>query len=113
MYKLSSFDHINAKVDALTQKIDNLTITPATTVAAVAPNCEICGIPGHAAPECQLLTGTSTNQVKYAQGNPYSNTYNPGWKNHPNFLYKNNNALYAPNQAPTVPPGYHKAATNT
>ncbi|XP_050893343.1 uncharacterized protein LOC127099416 [Lathyrus oleraceus] len=41
MYELSSLDHINAKVDALTQKIDNLTITPAATMAAVAPNCEI------------------------------------------------------------------------
>ncbi|KAI5383056.1 hypothetical protein KIW84_070451 [Lathyrus oleraceus] len=86
MYEISSLDHVNAKVDSLTQKIDNLTITPATTVAAVAPNCKICGVPGHAAPEC--------------------------WENHQNFLYKNNNALDAPNQAPAVPPGYHKAATN-
>ena len=23
------------------------------------------------------------------QGNPYSNTYNPGWRNHLNFKYKN------------------------
>jgi hypothetical protein len=113
MYELSSLDHVNAKVDALTQKIDSLTITPTATVAAVAPNCEICGVQGNTAPECQLLIGTSTDQVNYAQGNPYSNTYNPGWKNHPNFSYKYNNALYAPNQTPTVPPGYQKAATNT
>ena len=97
MYELSSFDHVNAKVDALTQKIENLTITPAATVAAVAPNCEICGVPGHVALECQLLTGISTDQVNYAQGNPYSNTYNPGWKNHPNFSYKTNNAAMVPN----------------
>ncbi|XP_058741657.1 uncharacterized protein LOC131614045 [Vicia villosa] len=63
---------------------------------------------GHAVPECHLLTGVSPEPVNYAQGNPYSNTYNPGWKNHPNFLYKNNNALYAPGQAPGVPPGYQK-----
>ncbi|XP_050908983.1 uncharacterized protein LOC127122734 [Lathyrus oleraceus] len=113
MYEVSSLDHVNAKVDALTQKIHNLAITPTTTVAAVALNCEICGVPGHAAPECQLLTGVSTDQVHHAEGNPYSNTYNPGWKNHPNFSYKNNNALYAPNQSPAIPPGYHKAATNT
>ncbi|XP_050919410.1 uncharacterized protein LOC127136946 [Lathyrus oleraceus] len=113
MYELSNLDHVNAKVDALTQKIDNLTITLATTMAVVSPNCEICRVQGHTAPECQLLTGTSTDQVKYAQGNPYSNTYNPGWKNHPNFSYKNNNALYAPNQTPVVPPGYQKAVTNT
>jgi hypothetical protein len=111
MYEISSLDHVNAKVDSLTQKIENLTITPATTVAAIAPNYEICGVPGHAALECQLLIGVSIDQVNYAQGNPYSNTYNPGWKNHPNFSYKNNNALYAPNQAHVVPPGYQKATT--
>ncbi|XP_058745975.1 uncharacterized protein LOC131618833 [Vicia villosa] len=63
----------------------------------------------HAAPKCHLLAGVSPEPVNYAQGNPYSNTYNPGWKSHPNFSYKNNNALYAPGQAPSIPLGYQKA----
>ena len=25
--------------------------------------------------------------------NPYSNTYNPGWRNHPNFSWRNNQPL--------------------
>ncbi|XP_050875982.1 uncharacterized protein LOC127079642 [Lathyrus oleraceus] len=112
MYEISSLDHVNAKVDALTQKIENLTITLVATVAVVAPNCEICRVHGHTALECQLLIGISTDQVNSAQRNPYSNTYNPGWKNHPNFLYENSNTLYAPNQALAVPLGYHKATTN-
>ncbi|XP_058759534.1 uncharacterized protein LOC131632822 [Vicia villosa] len=109
MYEISSLDRVNAKVDALTQKIENLTVAPVAAVATVSPNCEICGMPGHAAPECHLLAGVSPEPVNYAQGNPYSNTYNPGWKNHPNFSYKNNSALYAPGQAPSIPPGYQKA----
>ncbi|XP_058726309.1 uncharacterized protein LOC131597641 [Vicia villosa] len=109
MYEISSLDRVNAKVDALTQKIENLTVAPIAAVAAVAPNCEICGMSGHAAPECHLLVGVSSEPVNYAQGNPYSNTYNPGWKNHPNFSYKNNNSLYASGQAPSIPPGYQKA----
>ncbi|XP_058750988.1 uncharacterized protein LOC131624001 [Vicia villosa] len=109
MYEISSLDRVNAKVNALTQKIENLTVAPVAAVAAVSPNCEICGMSGHAAPECHLLAGVSTELVNYAQGNPYSNTYNPGWKNHPNFSYKNNISLYAPGQAPSVPPGYQKA----
>jgi len=96
MYEISSLDHVHAKVDSLVQKLDNLIIPPATIVAVVTPNCELCGNPGHTAPECQILAGVAIDQVNYAQGNPYSNTYNPGWKNHPNFSYKNNNALYAP-----------------
>lgn len=96
MHGISSLDRVNDKVDALNQKIDNLTIPPAAIVAAVTPNCELWEVLGHTAPECQILAGASVDQVNYAQGNPCSNTYNPGWKNHPNFSYKNNNALYAP-----------------
>ncbi|XP_058766221.1 uncharacterized protein LOC131639782 [Vicia villosa] len=109
MYEISNLDRVNAKVDALTQKIENLTIAPVAAVAAVSPNCEIRGMSGYAAPECHLLAGVSPEPVNYAQIIPYSNTYNPGWKNHPNFSCKNNNALYTPGQAPSVPPGYQKA----
>src|ERR1051325_3536421 len=109
MHEISNLDNVHAKVNALTKKIESLTPIPPATVAAITLKCEICGVPGHAAAECQLLAGTPTNQVHYPQGNPYSNTYNPGWKNRPNFSYKNTNALYAPGQAPAVPPGYQKA----
>lgn len=98
MYEFSGIDHVNAKVDALTQKIESLTITPMATLAAVAPSCDICGVPRHNVSECQTLVGISLDQLNYAQGNP-------GCKNHPHFSYKNNNALYAPNQPP---PGYQK-----
>src|ERR1044072_6486834 len=88
MVKVNSLDQVNAKVEALTQKLENLTITPAATVAAVAQTCDLCGLQSHPAPECPLLTGVPVEQANYVQGNPYSNTYNPGWKNHPNFSYK-------------------------
>ena len=32
------------------------------------------------------------------QNNPYSNTYNPGWRNHPNFSWSNNQGLAKPPQ---------------
>ena len=97
MYEVSSFDHLSAKVDALYKKIDSLTITPPAPVAAVAPNCEICGTPGHTPTECHLLV--ATDQANYAHGNPY------GQRN-PNFPYKNNNPTYAQNSAPIAPPGF-------
>ncbi|XP_050876375.1 uncharacterized protein LOC127080090 [Lathyrus oleraceus] len=107
-YEVNGINHVNAKVYALTQNIENLTITLVATIATVAPNCELCGTPGHTNVECQLLAGIPTDQVNYTQGNPYSNTYNPGWRNHPNFSYKNKNALFSPNPTPVVPPGYQK-----
>jgi hypothetical protein len=103
MYEVSGIDHVNAKVDALTQKIESLTLAPTAAVAAVQPNCELCGVPGHVPTDCQLLAGL--DQVNYAQGNPYSSNYNPGWKNHPNFSYKNNNAFFPPTEQP---PGFQR-----
>lgn len=52
MFKVNGIYHVSAKVDALTQKINNLTITTPATVASVTPNCEICGIQGHIATDC-------------------------------------------------------------
>ncbi|MCH97087.1 hypothetical protein A2U01_0018080, partial [Trifolium medium] len=106
MYEVSSLDHLNAKFDAFTQKIDSLSINPAATVAAVTPGCELCGTSRHVAANCQLLPEPTPDQVNYAQGNPFSNTYNPGWSHHPNLSYKNNNSLFAPSPAPTAPPGF-------
>lgn len=106
MYEVNGINHVNAKVDALSKKIESLTITPAATIVVVTLNCEICGVPGHITSECQLLAGIPSDQVNYAQRNPYSNTYNPSWRNHLNFSYKNNNTLFAPSQPP---PGFQKA----
>ena len=78
MYEVNGIDHTNAKVDALTKKIKSLTVTLATTVAVVTSNCELCGTPEHNTPECHLLAGIPSDKVNYAQGNPYSNTYNLG-----------------------------------
>jgi hypothetical protein len=56
MYEVSEFDLFKAKVEALTQKMESLTTTPAATVAAALPNCELCENQGHVIAECQLLT---------------------------------------------------------
>lgn len=52
MYEVNVLDHVNAKVDALTKKIDNLNIIPADTVAAVTPLGEIYGVQGHVTSDC-------------------------------------------------------------
>ena len=56
------------------------------------------------------------NQFQGRQANnPYSNTYNPGWRNHPNFSWSNNNNVGASNfpnnnnnslQRQQAPPGF-------
>jgi len=43
MYEVSNFDHLAAKVDALTQKIEKMNVS-AVTPTFVSPPCEICGV---------------------------------------------------------------------
>ncbi|XP_028772263.1 LRR receptor-like serine/threonine-protein kinase GSO2 [Neltuma alba] len=49
--------------------------------------------------------GDYVEEANYMGGNPkndpYSNTYNPGWRNHPNFAWKNSTP-----QRPQAPPGF-------
>ena len=40
---------------------------------------------------------------------PYSSTYNPGWRNHPNFSYANNSNQAAPSMPYNKPPGFTQA----
>ena len=100
---------MQAKMDALALKVEHMCINP-NTVAAVSSDCEICGTKGHQSAECSLLNETHSEQVNYTQGNPYSNTYNPGWRNHPNFSYKNNNPIQ--NNAPPRKTSYQAPRSN-
>src|ERR1051325_6412151 len=49
--------------------------------------CDICSGP-HMTAQC-IASPKQIEEIKFLrQNNPYSNTYNPGWKNHPNFAWK-------------------------
>ncbi|KAL0440056.1 UNVERIFIED_CONTAM: hypothetical protein Slati_2488600 [Sesamum latifolium] len=82
--------------------------------------CGICSNPGHLTDECPSLQERVMPDVNAVGGfsgqpqrkyDPHSNFYNPGWRNHPNFSYKNqgeqpklqsqlfNRSLLAPTQA--------------
>ncbi|KAK2410400.1 hypothetical protein QL285_045765 [Trifolium repens] len=110
MYEISGIDHVNAKLDAITQNLESITTAPATIVAATTQNCEVCGVQGHIATECHVLTGVPLEQANYTQGN----SYNYNQRNHLCLSYTSNNTLYAPGQAPSsAPPGFQKPAYPT
>ncbi|XP_050222149.1 uncharacterized protein LOC126672243 [Mercurialis annua] len=85
-------------------------------VAAVQASCDLCGQLGHNSFECFVAAPSDTEQVNFvgAQGqggggnNSYSKTYNPGWRNHPNFTWSNSaNNAPRPAQGPPrfqIPP---------
>lgn len=56
--EVSALDPMNLKVDALCQKLDNLSITPIVTATAIAPSSEICRVPEHIGVACQLMSVT-------------------------------------------------------
>ncbi|KAG9450565.1 hypothetical protein H6P81_010530 [Aristolochia fimbriata] len=99
-----------AQLEALQHQLANFQQQSNPVVASI---CGICG-GGHADHDCQgnVYSLNSipehTNFVgKSRRMDPYSNTYNPSWKNHPNFSW--NNA----NQARQQPPGFKPIPTNT
>jgi outer membrane murein-binding lipoprotein Lpp len=69
MYEVSALDHLNAKVDALFQKFDKLTVS-VVTPPPTSPSCEVCEIFVYTGVECQLGSAVeSPEQVNYAQYN--------------------------------------------
>ncbi|KAH9716919.1 hypothetical protein KPL71_021635 [Citrus sinensis] len=73
-----------------------------------------CSMVGHATDMFPTIQEGSHEQANAVEGflgqprqryDPYSNFYNEGWKNHPNFRY-GNQQQGIPNVAPSRPPGY-------
>ena len=69
VHEISSMNMMQAKMDALALRVDNISQNPAT-VAALHSECELCGTQGHPTSDCYLLNESSSEQVNYTQGNP-------------------------------------------
>ena len=85
---------LSTKVDVMNQRLDRMNVN---AVNSSAPSTyEICGSIEHVTLNYQVGSPFSKDpsKVNYAQnfnpGPAKSSTYNPGWKNHPNFSYMSN-----------------------
>ena len=90
----------------------------------VAQVCGICSLQGHHSDQCPQLIENggweSANAIGGYQGgyqggqggpqrpryDPYSNTYNPGWRDHPNFKWGNNDQAQQPSGNVVRPSGF-------
>jgi len=107
---------LSTKVVAMTHRLDQININ-AMNSTAPSP-CEICGSIEHTILHCQVGSPFSydPNKVNYVKNfnprptnDPYFNTYNRGWKNHPNFSYRSNpNTVPMPPMNARVPPGFQR-----
>ncbi|KAJ9555511.1 hypothetical protein OSB04_010125 [Centaurea solstitialis] len=93
----------------LVAKIENLNATFEEKIAQItkvpqqpqdAPNiCVVCGGLGHDSTMCPSTAGMTLEELnalqvqprgQYRVHDPFSPTYNPGWRDHPRLSYKNN-----------------------
>ncbi|XP_058203029.1 uncharacterized protein LOC131317499 [Rhododendron vialii] len=102
LYEVGRSDDLSYKVDALTRKFDTFLSlghgpSHSSPPAAVAEVCQLCSSPCHQINECHMASQFPEflqEHVNAAQGfgrpanDPYSHTYNPGWKKHPNFGWR-------------------------
>ncbi|XP_039140472.1 uncharacterized protein LOC120277685 [Dioscorea cayenensis subsp. rotundata] len=94
-HEVETLNLIAAKVDALTQKFDKLNEN------APKPSLE----------QMNYLNNFSQRPIN----DPFSNTYNPGWRNHPNLFYKSNQPHFEQNlssNVPRQPPGFQQRISN-
>ncbi|CAN6700771.1 unnamed protein product [Malus baccata var. baccata] len=78
--------------------------------------CGVCSIQGHASETCPQLIENggweSANVIGFQSQNqprhdPYSNTYNPGWKDHPNFKWREPQQTQPQGGFRQQPPGFY------
>ncbi|KAJ9556305.1 hypothetical protein OSB04_010919 [Centaurea solstitialis] len=86
---LDAIASLNAQIVALTNLVKN-NLKPNQTIPSGNEMCANCeeDHPFEDCPENPALVNYVGNNPKY---NPYSQTYNPGWRDHPHLSYKSNN----------------------
>ncbi|KAL2906850.1 Protein HEG-like protein 1 [Bienertia sinuspersici] len=115
-YDVDALNSLANTVQALSHKFDQFQVGSSMTVT-----CQMCGVQGHAANQCQVNNDGMTIEQANALYNsnpkrpydPYSNTYNEGWKHNPAFSYKNTQAQLnppPPRNNFNAPPGFQARA---
>ncbi|KAK8541033.1 hypothetical protein V6N13_026497 [Hibiscus sabdariffa] len=95
--QLDSSDNILAQIASLTNMVKNMQKQPhIQEVKAVDAFCDQCGS-NHDASECGQQVESSCYVGNYSRNNT-TNTYNPAWRNHPNFSWKNQGNTLNPQQ---------------
>ncbi|XP_027118633.2 uncharacterized protein [Coffea arabica] len=109
---------------SMQQQLNELTAFVRQQAVRNASQARVCGICtgiGHSADMCPMIQEETAEQVNMAdhaaaprkQYDPYSSTYNPGWRDHPNLSYGGNKQPnFTPNRqsnfVPNKPPGYQQ-----
>jgi hypothetical protein len=121
--ELKGDTELSQRMDAIVKRLDALSVGKSVNAANTFPaeSCSICASPMHQAQNCPSMTVfaemeqvNAFNNFQKLSSGPYFETYNPGWRNHPNFSWKQNQrttnqggALYPANHYPPGFSSYH------
>ncbi|XP_076943693.1 uncharacterized protein LOC143614023 [Bidens hawaiensis] len=100
MHQVDSNTLVTAQLEALSKKFEQLQ----TELVKSKTKCNTCG-GEHKTKYCQQSMMVEDVDFVSRQNNTFGNIYNPGWRNHPNFSWKDG----ATNQ---TPPGFDKRPFN-
>ncbi|XP_076958958.1 uncharacterized protein LOC143634874 [Bidens hawaiensis] len=89
---------VSAHLEALTKRFDQMQ----SDLVKSSSRCGVCD-GKHQTSQCQQAMVVEDVDFVGCQNNAYDNTYNPGWRNHPNFNWKDDGSNQ--NQ---MPPGFDR-----
>ena len=93
--ELEPMSFMKARLDAIDHKLSELKLSNVSHVTN-SLSCTTCNGSDHQTSMCPFTNQENFENVNLvnnygrSQNNPYAPTFNPGWRNHPNFSYKNN-----------------------
>eukprot|EP00258_Populus_trichocarpa_P031932 XP_024447951.1 uncharacterized protein LOC112325519 [Populus trichocarpa] len=125
-FQLKETDDLNAILASLARKVESLEIKKVHVMSEQQEeSCVVCESKGHRTTECptipafkEVLYGQTSDSSNIRKpfsnqvGNPYSETYNPGWRNHPNFGWRNEGSS-VPQTFQPPPQPFHAPTHNT
>ncbi|KAH9780492.1 hypothetical protein KPL71_008099 [Citrus sinensis] len=113
VHNVDALTTLSAQVTLLTKMVKAMTTAPATVNQISDMSHVYCG-EGHLFDNCPG-NPASVNYMgsfnRQNQDNPYSNTHNPGWRQHPNFSWSYHNqtaAVPSGQNRPAQPPGFYQ-----
>ncbi|XP_038978855.1 uncharacterized protein LOC120109176, partial [Phoenix dactylifera] len=114
MYHVKEENDVNLKIANLTRKVEAIELSRANTGKTPTIDesiCEICESNAHLTKDCPTIP--AFQEVLHDQANftnaykrPFPETYNPSWRNHPNFSWRHGPTANESqgNSIPYVPP---------
>ena len=117
--EVSAISEIQSQLANLTSLVSQVMIAPKTQENQV---CAVCSIQGHPSDKCPQLIENggweSANAIGFqgqnqTQFDPYSNTYNPGWRDHPNMKWRDQQQPAQQGGFRQNPPGFPRPYQQT